>query len=217
MADEGAGHEGTGHDGDDDGVRRVLVAGVGNVFLADDGFGPEVVAALHKRPARQGVHVADFGIRGMDLAFRLLDGYDAAVLVDAAPRGGAPGTLYVIEAGAHEPADGEMPEAHGMDPVRVLALARQLASAAPLPRVLVLGCEPRVRMRGDEPDVVVELSEEVRTAVGDAVRLLTELTGELLRDPGAPLEDGGRADRTGRDDRADAGPGRVNPAATAGG
>jgi Ni,Fe-hydrogenase maturation factor len=245
MADEGAGHGNTGHEdtghphtgygntgygnaghgGASGGgahrgaAPRVLVAGVGNIFLADDGFGPEVVAALHERPTQQGVHVVDFGIRGMDLAYRLLDGYEAAVLVDAAPRGGTPGTLYVIEAdvdadveadveanatdaygpGTPPQLDGgarALPEAHGMDPVRVLGLARRLAGRSALPRVLVLGCEPRMRMRGDEPDVVVELSDEVRTAVGDAVELLTELTAELLRDPHARL--GGGAGR--RDD-----------------
>ncbi|MFC4496926.1 hydrogenase maturation protease [Streptomyces ovatisporus] len=176
---------------------RILIAGIGNVFLADDAFGPEVVAAMRGREVPAGVHVADFGIRGMDLAYRLQDGYDVAVLVDAAPRGGTPGTLYVIEAEDPTDAGAEagqpgaarqqgLPEAHGMDPVQVLALAGQLGGER-LPRVVVLGCEPAVRMRGDEPDVVVGLSEQVREAVGEAVVLLEELTGELLRDPSGDL------------------------------
>ncbi len=169
---------------------RVLVAGVGNVFLADDAFGPEVVAALRGRPLPHGVHLADFGIRGMDLAYRLLDGYDAAVLVDAAPRGGSPGTLYVIDVDALDGEAAAAPEAHGMDPVKVLALARRLAleEGVALPRVVVLGCEPLVRMRGDEPDVVHGLSEPVRAAVGEAARLLESLTDDLLRDPRGALE-----------------------------
>ncbi|MBZ6475736.1 hydrogenase maturation protease [Streptomyces griseocarneus] len=174
--------------------RRVLVAGIGNVFLADDAFGPEVVAALRGRPLPPGAHLADFGIRGMDLAYRLLDGYDAAVLVDAAPRGGEPGTLYVIEVdGTPDGAGAERaaaPEAHGMDPVKVLALARELAreEGVLLPRLVVLGCEPLIRMRGDEPDVAFGLSEPVRAAVGRAVPLLLSLTGDLLDDPRRPLE-----------------------------
>lgn len=157
---------------------RILVAGIGNVFLADDAFGPEVIGALRDRPLPDGVHVADFGIRGMDLAYRLLDGYRAAVLVDAAPRGGPPGTVYVIEP---EPPSAvpAVPDAHGMDPVGVLALAHRLAEGAPLPRVLVLGCEPMVRMTGEEPDVVVGLSPPVRAAVGVAVTRLEALLREL--------------------------------------
>lgn len=189
---------------------RVLVAGIGNIFMADDAFGPEVVAAMRGRNLPPGVHIADFGIRGMDLAYRLLDGFDVAVLVDAAPRGREPGTLQVIDpgplpAGADRGRDA-LPQAHGMDPVQVLALARQLGpvrptfsgprrptgqdlgdGAQPLPRVLVLGCEPAVRMRGDEPDVVVGLSGPVRSAVPEAADLLDSLVRELLHDPHCDL------------------------------
>lgn len=171
--------------------RRVLVAGVGNVFLADDGFGPEVVAALRRRRLPDGVDLVDSGIRGMDLAYRLLDGYAAAVLVDAAPRGGPPGTLYLVDADDDSDLDRAgtaVPEAHGMDPVKVLALARALADGddGAVPRVLVLGCEPLVRMRGDEADVVVGLSEPVLRAVGEAAGLLESLVAELL-DPDVPV------------------------------
>lgn len=171
---------------------RILVAGIGNIFMADDAFGPEVVAAMRGRQLPEGVHIADFGIRGMDLAYRLLDGYDVAVLVDAAPRGKEPGTVHVIDPGRPGPppdaAGRTLPQAHGMDPVQMLALARQLADGTQeLPRVLVLGCEPSVRMRGDEPDVVVGLSEPVRAAVPVAADMLESLTGELLRDPHSDL------------------------------
>ena len=130
---------------------RVLVAGIGNIFLADDAFGPEVITEVRRDPLPVGVHVADFGIRGMDLAYRLLDGYDTVVLVDAAPRGDRPGTLYVIEPGPGTDDDRTVaPEAHAMDPVKVLALARQLGNGT-LPRILVLGCEPQVRMVETRP------------------------------------------------------------------
>jgi hypothetical protein len=98
----------------------------------------------------------------------------------------------VIEPEVGEPAPQQaVPEAHGMDPVKVLALAERLSEedAAPLPRLLVLGCEPLVRMNGDEPDVEVGLSTPVREAVGEAVTLLETLIGTLLQDPQANLEE----------------------------
>jgi hydrogenase maturation protease len=176
---------GDGTDGAD-GPPRLLVAGIGNVFLADDAFGPEVVTALRVRPLPPGARVADFGIRGLDLAYRLLDGYDAAVLVDAAPRGEAPGTLSLIEPTPEERA-AVAPEAHAMDPVKVLALAEHLGEGK-LPRILVLGCEPQVLPRHDD-DVTVGLSEPVRAAVDGAVRLLHALVPVLLADPAAALTD----------------------------
>ncbi|GAA3795560.1 hydrogenase maturation protease [Streptomyces phyllanthi] len=160
---------------------RLLVAGVGNIFMADDGFGPEAAAALARRPLPDGVHVADFGIRGLDLAYRMLDGYDTVLLLDATPHGQRPGTLSVIEPDlAALPAEGA-PEAHAMDPVKVLALARRLGDGE-LPRVLVVGCEPEVRMTGDEPDVVVGLSEPVREAVERCVPFVESLIAEILAD-----------------------------------
>nr|WP_276147183.1 hydrogenase maturation protease [Streptomyces sporangiiformans] len=158
---------------------RVLVAGVGNIFMADDGFGPEAASALARRPLPDGVHVADFGIRGLDLAYRMLDGYDTVVLLDATPHGQPPGTLSVIEPDlAALPAEGT-PEAHAMDPVKVLALARHLGDGG-LPRVLVVGCEPEVRMNGDESDVVVGLSEPVREAVDRSVPFVESLLVDIL-------------------------------------
>lgn len=158
---------------------RVLVAGVGNIFMADDGFGPEAAAALSRRTLPEGVHVADFGIRGMDLAYRMMDGYDVVVLLDAAPRGEAPGTLSVIEPDTAALPTAAPPEAHAMDPVKVLALARTLGEGA-LPRVLVVGCEPEVRMNGDEPDVVVGLSAPVRDAVERSVPFVESLVADLI-------------------------------------
>ena len=153
---------------------RVLVAGIGNVFLGDDGFGVAVADVLSRSELPRGVHVEDYGIRGMDLAYALHD-YDAAVFVDAAPRGEAPGTLYVIEPELDE-SDVAM-DAHGMDPVKVLVLARTLGGR--LPRVLVVGCEPATRMTGEEDEVVAELSEPVRAAVRPAARLVESLLDDL--------------------------------------
>jgi len=139
---------------------RVLVAGIGNVFLGDDGFG----VAVAGRFAHDGVDVVDFGIRGMDLAYALAD-YDVVVFVDAMPRGGAPGTLYLIEPDLEGlPLD---VDAHAMDPVKVLALAKTLGGA--LPKTYVLGCEP---LAAEE---FTELSDPVRAALSEAERLLTEL------------------------------------------
>ena len=156
----------------------LLVAGIGNVFLGDDGFGVAVAERLARSAVAPGVHVEDYGIRGMDLAYALAD-YDVVVLVDAVPRGEPPGTLYVIE----PEVDTELPagpDAHGMDPVQVLALARALGGE--LPRVLVVGCEPAVRMTGAEEEVVADLSEPVRAAVDGAVSLVESLVEDLRKE-----------------------------------
>jgi hydrogenase maturation protease len=156
---------------------RVLVAGIGNVFLGDDGFGVEVARRLADRPQPAGVEVADYGIRGMDLACAMRDDWAAVVLVDAAPRGAAPGTLSVIE-----PQVGDAPaapDAHGMDPASVLRLVQALGGASP--RTLVVACEPLVRMSGAEPDVLVQLSPPVAAAVDGAVGLVEELVAQLAQ------------------------------------
>jgi hydrogenase maturation protease len=156
---------------------RVLVAGIGNVFLGDDGFGVAVAARLAERGLPPDVEVADFGIRGMDLAYALQEPYEAVVFVDAAPRGQSPGTLSVIEA---EPEDeGEVVvDTHGMDPRRVLGLARALGRVPP--RVLVVACEPQTIVRGENDDELVgELSAPVQAAVGGAVELVESLVAEL--------------------------------------
>lgn len=160
-------------------VRRVLVAGIGNVFLGDDGFGVALAGRLARSELPAGVEVVDFGIRGMDLAYALLDGYDAVVLLDAAPRGEPPGTLYVIEPQLDA---GEVGlDTHGMDPVKVLATARGLGGGA-LPRVLVVGCEPQTRMSADSEEIVAALSEPVRAALDEGVRLVESLLEDLSKE-----------------------------------
>ena len=158
---------------------RVLVAGIGNVFMGDDGFGVALAGRLAVRALPAGVEVVDYGIRGMDLALAMQEGYAAVVLLDASPRGGPPGTLYVIEPEAPEGA--VAPDAHGMDPVSVLALARMLAAGpGPLPRTLVVGCEPATRLDPDAEEIVAVLSEPVRAALGEGVRMVESLLEELI-------------------------------------
>lgn len=161
---------------------RILVAGIGNIFLADDGFGVEVVRRLLERPVPPGVEVVDFGIRGLDLAYALQTQYTAVILIDAAPRGYPPGTLSLIEPVLDPPAEAGLErqailEPHGMDPVRVLHLARSLGAA--LPPVRLVACEPGSLEPEEGGDLLVALSEPVREAVGPAVELVESLIAEL--------------------------------------
>jgi len=159
-------------------ARSVLVAGIGNVFLADDGFGVEIAQRLSQRELPAGVKVADFGIRGMDLAYELQEDYDAAILVDAIPRGEAAGTLYVIEPDLEGTDAGSVLDAHSMDPVRVLGLARTLGTLPP--RVLVVGCEPATGMTLDDEELVMGLSPPVQAAIEKAVELVESVLEDLL-------------------------------------
>src|SRR3954447_21739055 len=159
---------------------RVLVAGIGNVFLGDDGWGVALAERLAERVLPEGVEVVDYGIRGMDLAYALGEGWDAVVLLDATPRGEAPGTVYLIEAEV-EP-DALAVETHGMDPVKVLAMARALGSEPP--RTLVVGCEPLTRMSGDEEEIDASLSEPVRASLDEAERVVVSLLGDLIEQKG---------------------------------
>jgi len=162
---------------------RTLVAGVGNVFLGDDGFGVEVARRLMARPQPDGVEVSDFGVRGVHLAYELLDGCDLLVLVDAAPRGEPPGTLSLVDLGpvprrgaeadgpgAADPDPGEMSvlmNAHGMQPDAVLTLVEALGGS--VGRTILVACEPQ-----DLSDLA-ELSPEVGGALDEAVHLVERL------------------------------------------
>ncbi|MFL5925965.1 MAG: hydrogenase maturation protease [Gaiellaceae bacterium] len=162
-------------------LARVLVAGIGNIFLADDGFGCEVARRLADVPMPDGVDVVDYGIRGFDLAYALASGYESAVLVDIALLGADPGTLAVLEPPVDDQ-DGEI-DSHAMDPVRVLRLARQLGGVPQ--RTLVLACQPAFVSDPDAGgDVDVALSEPVRAAVDEAVAAVRELVEQLLSKDG---------------------------------
>jgi hydrogenase maturation protease len=156
---------------------RVLVAGIGNVFLGDDGWGVALADRVARRSLPAGVDVVDYGIRGMDLAYAMADGgYDAVVFLDAAPRGEAPGTLYVIEP---ELDSSEVAiDTHGMDPVKVLAMVQGLGAKPP--RTLVVACEPANRLSADVDEFVVELSEPVRAALEPAELLVESVVEELM-------------------------------------
>jgi hydrogenase maturation protease len=157
-------------------VPQVLVAGLGNAWLRDDGFGGVVARRLQERDLPQGVSVMDAGTSGLDLAYEVMRGYQALVMVDASRQGGAPGTLYVIEpergefAGSIE--DGETIDPHSMDPKTVLRLVS--ATGGWPPKVLVIGCEPA---EADEPGIT--LSPAVEAAVEPAIELVLETVAEL--------------------------------------
>jgi hydrogenase maturation protease len=170
---------------------KLLIAGVGNIFLGDDGFGVEVASRLASAGLPEWAHVVDYGIRGMHLAYDLAGGYTSAILIDATPRGGPPGTVYVIEpdlrdplaaaAGAAGPAGGAGPageadaaldanplfNAHGMQPDVVFGMLGMLE--APAIQILVVGCEP------ESVDYGIGLSEPVAAAVDEAVTVVLDL------------------------------------------
>jgi hydrogenase maturation protease len=156
----------------------VLIAGIGNIFLGDDAFGVEVVQRLasHKFPGR--VKVIDFGIRGFDLAYALLDGSDVTILVDACPRGGRPGSLYVIEPDLNEldapGVEQTSVDAHSMNPTNVIRMAKSMGGE--LKRILLVGCEPTTL--GPE-EGQMGLSEPVAAAVEEAARLVESLVDKI--------------------------------------
>jgi hydrogenase maturation protease len=160
---------------------RMLIAGVGNIFLGDDGFGPEVAKRLAAERLPGWVRVADYGISGMHLAYDLADGYDTAILIDAAPRGGQPGTVTVLDVTAEHRRDlaadegpvgaSRLFDAHGMQPDVVLGVLDMLGAGGKA-RILVVGCQPA------SVDYGMELSEPVAKAVDDAVRVVLDLVAE---------------------------------------
>jgi hydrogenase maturation protease len=157
----------------------VLIAGIGNIFLGDDAFGVEVARSLLKRMLPENVEVRDFGIRGFDLAYALLDSWDTVILVDALARGEVPGTLYTMEPDLVGLGNAVSPDTamnpHGMDPVRVLHLAASIGEI--VARVLIVGCEPRDF--GDELEGRMGLSAAVQNVVEEA----SDLVETLVRQP----------------------------------
>lgn len=156
----------------------ILIAGIGNIFQGDDGFGVEVAQLLSRADLPPGVTVVDFGIRGIDLTYALMDGHDAVVLVDAAARGEAPGTLSLIEPEAPSEAalePGEvMLSAHDLDPAKVMKLVAALGGGCG--RVLLLACEP---LDCGGADGRIGLSAPVAAAIEPAMAMLRSLIAEL--------------------------------------
>jgi hydrogenase maturation protease len=156
--------------------RRTLIACLGNIFLGDDGFGVEVARRLADEELPDGTQVTDSGIRGMHLAYDLARGWDTTILVDAADRGEAPGTVYVIEPAPGQPAgtgaglaESMLLDAHGMQPDVMLGMAGMLGAEAG--QVLMVGCQPATLAEG------IGLSTPVAAAVDEAVRVVMELAG----------------------------------------
>ena len=160
-------------------MKRILIAGIGNTWLGDDGFGSEVVKRLEARELPSGTVVFDFGTGGLDLAYEVMRGYDALVLVDVSRQGGDPGTLYVMEVPEEEVdagiEDGQVLNPHGMDPQTVLRFVKTLGAWPG--KVLVVACEPTV-----VGEMGIGLSDEVERAVGGAADLVAETIDELQSD-----------------------------------
>jgi hydrogenase maturation protease len=171
---------------------RLLIAGIGNIFRGDDGFGVEVIKRLATAEFPSVVHVVDFGIRGFALADALQDGYETAILVDAYPHGQPPGTVALMEFDrSHLPDERHAAvDAHGMNPMNVLRLANAINSR--LPRILLVGCEPDT-FGGDEGRM--GLSVPVEAAVNEAVSLITSVVNQILQEHKAEdQQQGGRPD-----------------------
>jgi hydrogenase maturation protease len=155
---------------------RILVAGVGNSWLRDDGFGGEVARRLSAREMPSGVAVMDAGTGGLDLAYEVMRGYDALVIVDVSQQGGEPGTLYVMEPDEQSVdgniADGEAINPHGMDPKTVLRFVKSIGAWPG--RVVVVACEP-----ADVSDLGFGLSDQVQAVLDRAVELVVETVDEL--------------------------------------
>lgn len=170
-------------------MKRLLVAGIGNIFMGDDGFGCEVAQQLRRRESREGVDVVDFGIRGMDLGYALMDGYELAILIDTANCNEAPGTVCVIEPEIdaamieQEQADGYLISPHAMDPAEVLKFISSLGSRRP--RVLMVACQPET-MGGEEGHM--GLSAPVSAAVDVAVRQVLELLDDAYNGQNSQME-----------------------------
>jgi len=162
---------------------RILVAGIGNMFFGDDGFGPEVVrhlASPAEPPLPDGVRLVDYGIRGMHLAYDLLDGYDALVIVDAVPGTGPAGKVEVLQVGAEDlghRGGGDELDAHGMDPVAVLRSLSALGGE--LPPTYVVGVRPA------DIDDGIGLTEPLAAAVPTAAAAVRSLVVDRLGASGA--------------------------------
>ncbi|MES1260518.1 MAG: hydrogenase maturation protease [Acidobacteriota bacterium] len=163
-------------------IPGILIAGIGNIFLGDDAFGCEVVRKLLTRQWPEAVRIFDFGIRGFDLTCALLDGPATVILVDAVPRGEAPGTLFLIEPELSPPDEtddpGNLVEMHGMDPVRVLRLVRSMGGR--FHRVLLVGCQPGSFGLEEEGEGRIGLSGPVEAAVNEAAGMIEALVADIL-------------------------------------
>jgi hydrogenase maturation protease len=151
----------------------ILIAGIGNIFLGDDGFGVAVAKRLMSEPLPEPARVVDFGIRSFDLAFALLDAYEVTIFVDAVARGAEPGTLFLIEPDLTE-LDAAAIDSHSMNLMKALSLAKTMGGQ--FKRILLIGCEPLTL----ESDAEMELSQPVAAAIDQAVAMILSLVNEIL-------------------------------------
>jgi hydrogenase maturation protease len=156
---------------------KILVAGIGNIFLGDDAFGSEVARRLMAETLPVEVRVTDFGIRSYDLAYAMMDGYDVTILVDITSQGRPPGTVYLIEPDLNslDQLDEKVADAHSMNPVRVLQMLRTLGGSPG--KLFLIGCEPAVL---EVEDGQIGLSETVEASVPQAIELIKSLVIDLL-------------------------------------
>lgn len=156
--------------------KRVMIAGAGNMFLKDDGFGGAVIKKMLNKKFPEGVEIKDFGTGGLKLAYDLMKGYDGLVLIDASKRGEKPGTLYIIEPDEKEfnpdLAEGDLIDPHGADPATVLRFVK--AVGAWPAKVLIVACEPET-----VDDFEIGLSDHVSASVDEAVQLVVEIINEI--------------------------------------
>ncbi len=161
--------------------QKILIAGIGNIFLGDDAFGSEVARKLLTRNLPPEVRAVDFGIRGLDLVYALLDGFETTIFIDATPRGGEIGTLYTIEPDLSElenPSYGQMQiEPHGMNPLKVLAMVKSMGGE--FGKILLIGCEPEPLAEDEEK---MGLSAAVALAVDEAADKIEMLVTKILEE-----------------------------------
>jgi hydrogenase maturation protease len=161
----------------------ILVAGIGNIFLGDDAFGSEVARRLLQLPRMPGICVIDFGIRGLDLMYRLTDDCQAAILIDAVPRGEPPGTLFLLEPQIDSDESPELPvmlDAHSMDSLKVLRAAKAMGA---LPaQIFIVGCEPSPLPDDNEEEMQLEMSAPVRGAIDEAVVMVQQIISRVMVD-----------------------------------
>jgi hydrogenase maturation protease len=163
-------------------MTRILIAGIGNAWMRDDGFGGAVAAKLEQRALPPEVAVFDFGTGGLDLAYEVMRGYDALILIDVSRQGGEPGTLYVMDADEQDVdagiEDGQLINPHGMDPQTVLRFVKTLGGWPG--KVVVIACEPAV-----VEEMGMGLSDEVEAAVDGAVDVVIKTLQELIAEAAA--------------------------------
>jgi hydrogenase maturation protease len=167
---------------------KILVAGIGNIFLGDDAFGSEVARRLMDEELPPEVRVVDFGIRAYDLAYAVMDGYDVTILVDLTTQGGPPGTIYLIEPDLNEAGkrsggaspdllDANLANAHSMNPARVLQMLHRFGSSPG--KLYLIGCEPAIL---ETEDGQIGMSETVEKSVPQAIEWIKNLVNDLLQE-----------------------------------